>query len=202
MSNVMIRELDLESLELYAGDHEENNNQRMCVMEAVAYVAGEPWSAAPECACPVLSAFLRNWNDALDDVTRQRLRPYIPRIIGTNDGHELRRSWMALDWLTRKCAPAFMELTEGLCVHAAALRCLPEIVDKPSLEVVEKTIKDAHRAAAAARDAAWDAARDAAWAAARDILSPAVARLQDSAFALLDRMLSLPSKRTSPEDVV
>ena len=29
-------------------------DEGMCVMEAVAYVAGEPWSDAPACACPVI----------------------------------------------------------------------------------------------------------------------------------------------------
>ena len=36
-----------------------------CVMEAVAYVAGEPWTDRPECACPVISVLLRRWNDDL-----------------------------------------------------------------------------------------------------------------------------------------
>ena len=43
---------------------------------------------------------------------------------------------------------------------------------------------------AAARDAAWDAAWDAARAAARAALAPTVARLQDSAIALYERMIT------------
>jgi len=31
----------------------------MCVMEAISYIAGEPRSDEPACACPVISAFLR-----------------------------------------------------------------------------------------------------------------------------------------------
>jgi hypothetical protein len=42
---------------LAKGAHEDH--EAMCVMEAVAFVAGEPWSDYPECACPVISAFLR-----------------------------------------------------------------------------------------------------------------------------------------------
>ena len=64
---------------LAKGEHQDKMDA-YCVMEAVAYVAGEPWSDHPQCACPVLTSFLISWNDALDDVTRQRLKPYIPRL--------------------------------------------------------------------------------------------------------------------------
>ncbi len=39
----------------------------LCIMEAVAFMAGEPWSDSPACASPVIAAFLRSWNDALSD---------------------------------------------------------------------------------------------------------------------------------------
>src|SRR5690348_9382060 len=123
-----MRKLNLDTLHLYSGSHPPEAG--FCVMEAVAYVAGEPWSDSPQCACPVLSGFMRNWNDSLDDATRQRLKPYIPRLIGTRDGNDLRRSWMAFDWLTRECGPAFMDLTPALAEHAARLRAPPEIVDR------------------------------------------------------------------------
>src|SRR5690348_6850638 len=56
------RELDLETLTLESGAHDADDG-RMCVMEAVAWLAGEPWSDAPQCASPVLAAFCRAWND-------------------------------------------------------------------------------------------------------------------------------------------
>lgn len=37
---------------LSEGSHDDIE-RGMCVMEAVAYVAGEPWGDAPQCACPV-----------------------------------------------------------------------------------------------------------------------------------------------------
>src|SRR3974390_2421567 len=74
-----------------------------CVMEAVAFVAGEPWSDNPQCACPLISAFLRGWNDSLPtDAERDRLlRPLVPRLIGTKADFqtEKKRSLMALEWL-------------------------------------------------------------------------------------------------------
>jgi hypothetical protein len=59
-------------LSLKYGSHAEDS--QFCVMEAVAFVAGEPWSDHPVCACPVISAFMRNWNDSLPtDADRDRL---------------------------------------------------------------------------------------------------------------------------------
>lgn len=50
------------NLSLKSGSHKAPNNGLVdaCVMEAVAYVAGEKWSDHPGCACPVISAFLRS----------------------------------------------------------------------------------------------------------------------------------------------
>ena len=45
----------LEALTLYSGKHDEDDAER-CVMEAVAYVAGEPHSDHPKCACAVITA--------------------------------------------------------------------------------------------------------------------------------------------------
>ena len=199
-------------------------------MEAVAWLAGEAHSDHPACVCPVLGAFVRSWNDSLDDAMRQKLKPFIPRMVSTStDGRSEERAWMCLDWLTRECAPAFMDLTPALQSHGAALRVLPEITSHAGLTHARPVLKaaraaaraaawDAARAAAgaAARAAAWDAARAAAGAAAWDAaraaatdaagaaawdaaraaaraaggktLAPVVATLQDSAFALLDRM--------------
>lgn len=79
-------ELDLEhalpadvlaELQLEHGSHEKRA-MGVCAMEAVAWLAGEPHSDAPACTCPVLGAFVRNWNDNLDAVARnQLLRPVL-----------------------------------------------------------------------------------------------------------------------------
>lgn len=144
-----------------------------CIMEAVAYVAGEPWSDAPACVCPVIAAFCRSWNDGLSDKNRDAiLRPLVPRLINTrgNDAVAHRRALMAVDWLIREHAPAWLRVA-GLTAHADALIALPEIADVAQLQGVQGIIDAARKDAAAARaacDAAWDAAWDAgaaAWAA-------------------------------------
>ena len=155
----------------------------LCVMEAVAYVAGEPWSDHPTCACPVIAAFLRAWNDGLpSDADRVRLlSPMIPRLVGTKStpAVEERRAYLALDWLIRVYTPTWLDTVPALATHAAALRALPEIV--------ELTTAHAARAAAARAAAGAAAARDAAWAAA----APTVAILQESAVDLVGRMIAV-----------
>ena len=182
---------------LSAGAHK-YVEQGACVMEAVSYVSGEPWSDKPACACPVLGAFMRAWNDDLPEADRDRLlRPLVRRLVGSRSTPEVevRRSWLAMDWLVRMHAPAWLQLVPALVPHADALMDLRPIMDAQTAAAHQSTFN-------AAGDAAWDAAGDAvgsaagaaAWdaagAAARDALQPTVATLQRSALDLVDRMLA------------
>ena len=183
---------DLETMTLGHGGHftrEEGVN----AMEAVAWLAGEKHSDAPECASTVIAAFLRAWNDSLPtDEDRQRLlRPLLPLVVSSraDNATELRRSYMALDWLVRVHTPAWLLLV-GLDDHAEALIALDEITGPATMEkalpavstawtwgAAGDTVRDAvgdavgdavrDAAGAAVRAAAWDAARAAAWDAAR-----------------------------------
>jgi hypothetical protein len=179
---------------LAKGAHEDH--EAMCVMEAVAFVAGEPWSDYPECACPVISAFLRAWNDALSDDERDPLlRPLIPRMIGTrrDTAVEQRRATMAIDWLVRVHTPVWLRLAK-LDKQADALASLPEITDItqcPSLMPALKAARDDAAAVwgvgwVAGRTAAMDAARAAAMDAAMDatratVMDPGRAAAMDAA---------------------
>ncbi len=202
--------LDLDTLHLDKGSHT-SPEDGACIMEAVAFLAGEKWSDTPECASPVIGAFLRSWNDCLPDDERQQLKRYIPRLIGTAASPKVedRRAWMALDWLVRTYTPAWLHLA-GLNNQATMLTDLPEFVPgmdvppiRPAIDQVRKDADAAWAAAgaaawAASRDAAWDAARAAAWAAAwaaaRAALRPTVVGLQAPAFDLLDRMIACGSE--------
>lgn len=160
----------LETITLESGQHE-SREVGMCVMEAAAYIAGEPHSDHPACTSEVIAAFMRSWNDSLrTNEDRDRLlKPLLPKIIGTRvGGHEAdrKRAWMAMDWLAREHLPAWLELAGGpLSEHAAALRALPEITDSGALDAGRPVIEAARSAAGAA---AWDAARAAAGDAAGD----------------------------------
>ena len=178
------------------GAHAPDREAGMCAMEAVAYIAGEPWSDHPQCACPVISAFMRTWNDGLPDEERTALLlPLIPRLVGTRGSKalEARRATMAADWLVRVHTPAWLRLA-GLTAQADALSGLPEITDFANTPSLRGPLEAARKDAAAAWAAARDAARDAAWAAARDAakagLEPTRLELQRSAVALVERMIS------------
>jgi hypothetical protein len=198
---------------LRAGAHE-TPTDGLCVMEAVAYVAGEPWSDAPACVSPVVAAFCRAWNDALpDDATRDRLlKPLIPVLVGTRttDADETTRAWLATDWMARVQTPAWLRLA-GLTADAQALEACARIVDArdAAMDAVWAAARDAARDAAmdaawaaasaaawdaawdAAGAAAWDAAGDAAWDAAGDAFAPTVLALQASAVELVRTMCAV-----------
>ena len=196
---------------LYSGSHPKNGNGHVeaCAMEAVAFIAGEPWSDHPECACPVIGAFMRAWNDGLaDDQRTSLILPLIPRLVGTRSTKKIeqRRATMAADWLIRVHTPAWLRLAK-LTEQADLLASLPEITDfnncpslMPALTAVKKDAAAAWDAAwdaawAAARDAAraaaWAAARDAAWDASKKALAPTQLELQKSALKLVERMIAV-----------
>ena len=163
--------LTIATIPLTRGSHA-TPDEGLCLLEATAYLAGEPHSDHPVCASPVLAAFGRAWNDGMrSDQEREQLKPYAALLIGTAGDREAdaRRSWMALDWLVRVHTVTWLELAGGDCaVHAAKLAALPALIDGDRARSAQPTINAAWAAAgAAARDAAGAAARDAAWAAAR-----------------------------------
>lgn len=136
----------------------------MCMLEACAYVAGEPFSDHPHCVSPALGAFGRRINDRMpDDATRALLIPLIPRMLNTaGDGKDQARAFMCADWAVRVVAPRAL-WRAGLETEATTLRLLPPLVD------LETAIagRDAARSARAAADPGIAApVADAAYAAA------------------------------------
>jgi hypothetical protein len=179
--------MDLATIRFGVGSHHATiaptGNRDLCIMEAVAYIAGEPWSDAPECASPVIAAFMRSWNDSLPDADRDRLLPaavWVPRLVGSRGdvATEERRSYLALDWSIRVHTTAWLDLVPSLVLHASALRALPEIVDLSSAQAANSVMRAARNAAWAA----WDAARAAAWAAGASARAAAGGAAGDAAW--------------------
>ena len=214
-----MKNISLDEIVLLSGSHK-TRKEGVCIMELVAWLADEPHTDTPKCTPLTIAAFLRNWNDSLDNTTRQKLKPYAPLVIGltVDDEIEKKRAWLATDWLARVCAPVFLEVA-GLRQHAESLKSLAPLRDtvsaKSALAALNAARKAARKAAwNAAGNAAWNAAGnaawnvagnaagDAAWAAARaavgaaagaaagEELKPTVVSLQVSAFSLLERMIA------------
>jgi hypothetical protein len=60
-----------------------------CVMEMASMLANEPFSDHPPSVCPVIGAFLRVYNDAVDDERRQDLYCYASKVVGSRSGEDV-----------------------------------------------------------------------------------------------------------------
>jgi hypothetical protein len=58
-------------------------------MELASMLAGEPFSDHPRSVCPVIAAFLRAYNDAIDDERRQDLYAYAVKVVGSRGSEQL-----------------------------------------------------------------------------------------------------------------
>ena len=102
----------------------DRSQQQLCVMSLVALLAGERHSDRPDCACAVITAYAIKLNDALDDETRQVLKPFAPRIIGTRDGYEAERARFMVGKILCDLAPRLIgnrcsdpaRLAEEMCL--------------------------------------------------------------------------------------
>jgi len=68
-------------------------------------LAHEPFSDHPASVCPILAAFLRSYNDHVDDQRRRDLYGYAARAVGTcgGDACERRRAQMCMAWARTSC---------------------------------------------------------------------------------------------------
>ncbi len=163
LRQIMTHRIALDELVLRQGSHT-TREKGVCLLEAVAWWAGEAHSGRPTCVSPALAAFGIGWNDGMrSDDEREQLKPYIPLLVGTAGDPEAdkRRAWMALDWLVRTYAPAWLRAA-GLGEHAETLATLRPLTDSECATAALPVTKAARDAA---RGAAWDAAGDAAVAA-------------------------------------
>jgi pyruvate/2-oxoglutarate dehydrogenase complex dihydrolipoamide acyltransferase (E2) component len=176
---------DLKTFQFGKGSHP-SREKGMCVMEAVAYLAGEAHSDAPKCACPVITRLAIWVNDSCSDALRNELLRDLPwRIVGTkaNQETEQQRAYMAADWAVRFVCPVLLDRA-GLTKEAMALREHAPVCDKASAADAADAARAAARAAAnAAADAAANAARAAADAAARAAADAAHAAANAAAYA-------------------
>jgi hypothetical protein len=131
-------------------------------MELASMLAGEPFGDRPDCLCPVIGAFLRAYNDSIDDNRRQDLYAYAAEVVGSRACAGVERA--RVEWLnewterrrrssrTRRLLPSWLraiafyppsgELAGTVAAHsvrrhtdethAAALGLLDELLRIPS----------------------------------------------------------------------
>lgn len=117
--------MNKDNIVLQKGSHN-SSEEGMCVMEAVAYIAGEPHSDHPICACPVLTSFMIRINDSMTQDERQQLRPYVERLVGTRDGNSAKRLEILVHMAAAQVTPHALRLTAlpKLIRHAEILEAL------------------------------------------------------------------------------
>jgi hypothetical protein len=91
--------VNVDSVRLDPGAHR-SPRDGVCLMELASLMAEEPFSDRPRCACVVIAAFLRDWNDRSGHAQRQDLRPYARRVIGSRSKRSIthRRRDVCLIW--------------------------------------------------------------------------------------------------------
>jgi hypothetical protein len=100
-----------QTVRLSQGKHRDPDHG-VCVMELASMLAGEPFSDRPHCACPVTSAFLRAYNDGVDDERRQDLYAFAAATVGSRSTLAVQgeRGRMCLAWAQERQT----ELRRGL----------------------------------------------------------------------------------------
>src|SRR5215510_2136494 len=100
-----------QTVRLSQGKHRDPDHGA-CVMELASMLAGEPFSDRPRCVDPVIAAFLRTYNDGIDDKRRQELYPLAAEAVGTRSVSSVQseRARMCLQWaqsrhVTRRLLP-------------------------------------------------------------------------------------------------
>jgi hypothetical protein len=88
-----------QTVRLSQGKHRDPDHGA-CVMELASMLAGEPFSDRPRCVDPVIAAFLRTYNDGIDDRRRQDLYPLAAEVVGTRSVSSVQaeRARMCLRW--------------------------------------------------------------------------------------------------------
>jgi hypothetical protein len=66
-------------------------DEGVCATELASMLAGERFTDRPRTLCPVIGAFLRAYNDAVDDARRQELVPYAAEVVNTRASRDVVR---------------------------------------------------------------------------------------------------------------
>ncbi len=153
-----MRELDLATIELEKGSHQPDHT--FCVMEAVAFIAGEKWTDHPQCACPVISTFLRRINDRFPNKQRQDLKQFIIPLINSkkNLQIEIKRAKHLSDWCQqfKTAAYAAAYAAADAAAYAAAYAAADSVSAAAADAVSAAAVSAVSAAAYAAYDIIWN----------------------------------------------
>ncbi len=171
--------LGIEKLHLANGAHA-SRDAGVCLMEAVAWFAGEEHSDRPGCTSPVLAAYARAINDLFTDSERQLLVPLIPRLVGTVDPVlDVRRCKLLADSVQKFAGWDAADAAKYAADAAESAKYAADAAAKRGAKSAANAAESAKYAAKSAARYAADAAGYAA-AAARYAAAGAAARSTDA----------------------
>jgi len=162
--------ISIDELVLTTGKHK-TRKHGLCVMEAVAWVAGENHTDMPKCVSPAITRYMQVMNDCGETEVHERLKPYIYKVIGTkgDDLLEQARGFIAADFAVRVFAANALDAANQKG-WAVKLRNLAQITSRKTAEdaahAAARTAAHATYAARTANAAAHAAAKAAAHTAA------------------------------------
>ena len=149
-------------------------SQGACLFDASMWLVYGKIGDDPPCSCPVIRRYAIGLNDRLPDAERQRLKPFILRVVGNRDPeNELARLRFIVLETSRRVVP--MAFDARWPTVAAKLRALPDDVPYQKIRDVMQAARNTAvyavyavyaAAIAAANAAAAAAAADAAYAVA------------------------------------
>ena len=175
---------DIEVPKLAYGQHDKFGKE-LCFMEMTAFLAGEPHSDHPKCACPILTAYGIQLNDSGQEF-RDLLTPLVPEMIDTRN-EELE---------AKRLEHIVFSVSRRIVAPVLRGRIYDELVDA----ILAAQDYDGLRAAAAeaaraAAEAAAEAARAAAEAAAYAAYAAAEAAFRKTAVDILKEAIDLDPDR-------
>ena len=102
----------------------------MSLLEAVAYLSGEPHTHEPQSVCPVLGAFGECLEEEIFPSDLDELLPYAAKLVGTRgtSDTEQRRAYHFADRAVREFAPIVLEVA-GYGEMASELQSLAQVCD-------------------------------------------------------------------------
>jgi hypothetical protein len=144
-----------QTVRLAKGKHR-SPEEGACVMELASMLSGQSFSDWVRCVCPSIGAFLRGYNDHLDDALRQDLYHYAAQVLETRGSDELaaRRAEMCRTWArqARSLRPRRLALLRG--THARVIWSL-RFRRRGGLDLLDCELAGAYAATMARRDRAW-----------------------------------------------
>ena len=145
-----------QTVRLGKGKHH-SPEQGACVMELASMLAGEPFSDHPHSVSRPIAAFLRRYNDVLDDRRRQDLYPYASRAVGTVSDAETedQRVERLLDWADELWLRRRWPVRCGVLTARRRRQRVghPEAAASYAIRAIPKPCDETHAAALALLDA-------------------------------------------------